>query len=288
MAPPDELHADDVLAVAAQLASYRPALCCAVAELPRQAMAWDCGYANLSSVCATLASSRHPTRALGHVGGVVDLQRLLEAAWREGFDPDGARHFRGKLAGKNGESAMIGAGEWVALLWHLRVEAFVVEVVDRRGAGTAVYRVASACFAQPAADDEVVEVEEVSRKQRRIERSAAAWCGERPPLMLQHDGHSRTILGVLPAPLKYLIVRDPGDEPGRVRLLTPSELDGKQYQIVVCGRTVARGGSTAGALTLSHEQVARRLGRDPEPAAIWDGGMWMYSPWCQLRWSERA
>ena len=81
----------------------------------------------------------------------MDLQRLLEAAWREGFDPDGARHFRGKLAGKNGESAMIGAGEWVALLWHLRVEAFVVEVVDRRGAGTAVYRVASACFAQPAA-----------------------------------------------------------------------------------------------------------------------------------------
>ena len=72
---------------------------------------------------------------------------------------------------------MIGAGEWVALLWHLRVEAFVVEVVDRRGAGTAVYRVASACFAQPAADDEVVEVEEVgggAEASTRLEKSVEA------------------------------------------------------------------------------------------------------------------
>ena len=69
-----------VLAAATSLAQHRPALCCAGARLPCQVERWDCGYANLESLCATIAAT-HPSLGaasrLRRVKGHLEIQRLV-------------------------------------------------------------------------------------------------------------------------------------------------------------------------------------------------------------------
>ena len=289
------------MAAATSLAQHRPALCCAGARLPCQVERWDCGYANLESLCATIAAT-HPSLGaasrLRRVKGHLEIQRLVEAGWREGLDPEARRTYQGRLVGKTGTSAWLGADGSLTLLWHLRVEAFVVEVVDRSGAGDAVYSIAAACLAPGGGGSAGGERGGGGPPPKRHrgsdgEQEGAAeqgegshWlgCSARPPLLLQHQGHSRSILGVLPPPARRLLLRDPRDAPGRLQLVRPDELDGRQYQLTVAGKPLARGGATAGALSLTEEEVARRRGPPgPEPAAILRHGRWEHASWCGLR-----
>ena len=332
--PPAELKTiHDVAAAAAALTAFRPSLCCVDARLPKQSTHWDCGYANTAAICATLANG--PRQSLkGHgLGGSIEprgLQKLIEAAWREGFDRESARQFQHRLVGRTGKAGWIGAPECLALLWHVRVEAFVVEIVKRANAGAAVYKIAKACFAvdpapaAPAAggggssagsngggsssavvidlrSDDEESPERQKKRQKRTDEEAAAPSpspsfSTRPPLLLQHQGHSRTIIGVLPPPNERLIVRDPTDAQGTIRLLAPSELDGKQYQIVACGppRAFPQGGAAdirgpvamaREFFTLTNEPAARRARvGEPEPAAaLMEDGKWEYAAWCHLR-----
>jgi hypothetical protein len=279
----------------AALAGHRPSLCCANARMPRQTCDWDCGYANTASMCATLTAGARPSLAARGLGGggaaVAHIQRLVEGAWREGFDPESARQFGGSLAGKTGRAGWLGAPESLVLLWHVRAEAFIVEIVQRAEAGAAVYSVASACFAEAPADgaDDASPGERAPKRQRCADGGvapspSAGGCTARAPLLLQHEGHSRTIVGVLPAPHERVILRDPKDAPRRLRIVPLSQLNGRQYQIVCAGRPTARDGATAAALTLNDERAASRLGRDPEPAAVLDRmGRWRHASWCGLR-----
>ena len=68
-----------------------------------------------------------------------------------------------------------------------------------------------------------------------------------------------------------LLVRDPSDESGLIRCLPPTELDGKQYQLV-----------GVGCKALS-EGEARERRAEPSAAAIFRHSRWEYSPWWSLR-----
>lgn len=154
---PSELHCDSVASLAAALPrELQPLLCCLEAVFSKQQRAWDCGYANIAALLRTLGRLRaipsaNSVRAAAAAESTGSMQQLIEAAWREGFDPESALTFGRSLAGKTGRAAMVGAPEALALLTHLRLDAFVIEVVDRRGSGTAVYAAAAAYFATGSA-----------------------------------------------------------------------------------------------------------------------------------------
>ena len=277
-------------AAAALLAPHQPVLCCTGSRLSCQVEEWDCGYANVESLCATIAAT-HPSLVaasrLRLVKGHREIQRLVEGGWQEGLDPEGYEAYNGNLVGKTGRPAWLGADGSLTLLWHLRVEAFVVEVVDRVGAGDAVYSIAAACLERGGEPGREPGGGAPSRKRQRgssreDEEEPESFGSTRPPLLLQHQGHSRSILGVLPPPSRRLLLRDPRDAPGKLQLVRPDELDGRQYQVTVAGRAQARGGATAGALSLSEEEVGRRRG-SPEPAAILQHGVWQHASWCGLK-----
>ena len=293
--PPRELHGA-LAEVARQLAAFGPALCRADAVLPRQSFNWDCGYVNVAATLRTLACSND----LDDGDEIGAIQRLVERAWRAGFDPVGADEFGGTLVGKSGKRAWIGAPESLVVFWHLRIEAFVVDVREPRGAGAAVHAVASAYFRPPS--------ESAARAPSSRKRGAPEGAdGARPPLVLHRKGHSYLLVGTLATPPAVLL-RDPEDDVGTIRCVPTAMLDGRQYQIVGTGpaeprraeaegRAPKRGRSAPGAAPgcrLSAIEAARRR-REPNVvnaglAASWRkgggwlaGARWQYAPWCELR-----
>ena len=309
--PPSNLQCESIAALGAALRPETlPRLCCREAALPKQHHGWDCGYANLGALLRTLARchlmpAASATRAAAAADGIVAMQQLVEAAWREGFDGISAKQYRarGGLAHMTGTAGWIGAPEAWSLLTHLRVNAFLVEVVQRSGAGAAVFTVASEYFALalPGAATggggdgdggggggggggtsgarSAVAAAAISRlsghKRPLLDGGGSSDPAERaepeqaaplvtPPLYLQHDGHSRTLVGVVHHPPR-LLIRDPKDALRRVRCVPLVELHGKQYQII-----------GVHSPALSDAQALARRGADPMPAAVFDKGGWQH------------
>ena len=287
---------DALLVAARQLEDWRPQLCVAGVVLPRQGTSWDCGYVVLGSILRCLVS-RQPAladrvgpnvfRMHGAVDGTAErlaIQKLVTSAWREdNFDPEGAQEQNFSLVGRTGKRAWLSPVEAVVLAWHLRIEAFLIEVVARSGAGQAVYNAAAACFASGhRSGTKRKHGEEPAEEAPTQQREA---CSARLPIMLTHQGHTVLLLGVLTAPSR-LVIRDPqGDLPNDITIVEPHRLDGRQYELLVCGqpepiRPLPPGESS---LELSAERARGRRGQPLEPAALYDKGRWQYSPWCSLR-----
>ena len=127
-----------------------PALCRQEGwTLPEQHEDWTCGYANLGALLQCLASGGRQHLPISTEPAA--LQALIERAWGEGFDPEGRAEFGGRLVGKRGKRGWIGTPEMAAVLWHLRVDALVVEVDNEqgagRGSGNGVFEAVRACLA---------------------------------------------------------------------------------------------------------------------------------------------
>ena len=194
-----------------------PALCRQEGwTLPVQHENWTCGYANLGALLECLASGGRqqlPTNTEPPA-----LQALIERAWQEGFDPNGRAEFGGRLVGKRGRCGWIGAPEMAAALWHLRVDALVVEVDNEAGAGrnsgTGVFEAVQACLA-PAREQQPLPPSPPQRPQRGGSVTSM-------PIILQGDGHSRTVLGLTgssaaPVHRPELVLCDPRHKAGGVR-----------------------------------------------------------------------
>lgn len=231
------------------------------------------------------------------------LQRHVDAAWRSGFDPETARIRGGRIEGRTGYDGELGGPEALVLMWHLRVDAFIVEVVDRVNAGAAVFQVATACFSSEQSDASRGDASHASGRKRPIDELSGGGgrgggcgsCSRRPPLLLQHEGHSRSIIGVLRSPAPRILLRDPSDPLRLVRCVAPATLDGRQYQIVVAGQAAplppSSGDSTpspasTGVAMLTDERALARRG-EPNAAAMWSGGRWLYDGFCRLRFNAR-
>lgn len=144
------------------------------------------------------------------------LHQYIEAAWAEGYDPEGYAELGGRLKVPP-KKPYIGATEVLIALWHRRVQAFLVEVMDARGAGLAIFRLAYLLFGA----------------RRNMPHQARHWF-MRCPVLLQQEGYSQLILGVMAcARDPALVIADPGD-PGSVGTQRVEELTG-QCQLVFCG-----------------------------------------------------
>ncbi|KAJ2800849.1 hypothetical protein H4R20_003908 [Coemansia guatemalensis] len=172
---------------------------------------WACGYRNCQMLISALmvhqtrttdvgSASRFPR---GNVPGVDELQQMLELAWRDGYDPEGAVQLRHRVVGTR---KWIGATEVYCIMAHLGVATRIVD------------------FPRPSAPDGthpllfawVLDYYTAAAPAPPGDSDTGVCLTARLPLYLQHQGHSRTIVGVEIADAgTFLLVLDPNARPSR-------------------------------------------------------------------------
>ncbi|CAK1586707.1 unnamed protein product [Parnassius mnemosyne] len=163
---------------------------------------WGCGYRNMQMLLSSLI--KHPQYAR-LLGGAVDrdcecvpsiprLQLLVERAWQLGFDTQGSEQLGSKL---HNTRKWIGACEVVTVLSSLRIKCQLIDF----------HKPTSPDGSHPALFDWVL---------RYFQEDPNAF---KPPLYLQHQGHSRTIIGYEKHKdgKATLLVLDPSHSPAQVR-----------------------------------------------------------------------
>lgn len=193
---------------------------------------WGCGYRNLQMMLSSLLQNTCYNEAIysawgntGHVPArtampsISRLQKMVEAAWAQGFDVQGKEQLGCKLYNTR---KWIGATEIVTVLSWLRIQCQLVD------------------FHKPTASDGR-HPDLFNWVLRYFEEPKI----HTPPLYLQHQGHSRTIIGIEQKSNGLtLLVLDPSHGPRQVaslgssqdslRLIRrgPNAMKAPQYQIV--------------------------------------------------------
>ncbi|XP_065089904.1 zinc finger-containing ubiquitin peptidase 1-like isoform X2 [Ochlerotatus camptorhynchus] len=170
---------------------------------------WGCGYRNLQMMLSSLLQNTAYNEALYSAWGshgpartampsISRLQRMVEAAWAQGFDIQGSEQLGCKLYNTR---KWIGATEIVTVLSWLRIRC---ELVD-------FHRPTSPDGRHPELFNWVLRYFEEPRIHT-------------PPLYLQHQGHSRTIIGIEQRTSGLsLLVLDPSHGPRQVAALGSSQ-----------------------------------------------------------------
>ncbi|XP_054674923.1 zinc finger-containing ubiquitin peptidase 1 isoform X1 [Grus americana] len=195
---------------------------------------WGCGYRNFQMILSSLLQNSLYNDCLRDttlIPSIPKIQSMIEDAWREGFDPHGASHFNNRL---HGSKAWIGACEIYSLLTSLRIKCQIIDFHKPTGPmGT-----------HPCLFEWVLRYYSTDN-----EGGAKVVCTSKPPIYLQHQGHSRTVVGIEEKKNKTLclLLFDPGCPSQEMQKLLKQNSDGtslkllrkfvgslkdKQYQIV--------------------------------------------------------
>ncbi|CAJ1061493.1 zinc finger-containing ubiquitin peptidase 1 [Xyrichtys novacula] len=143
---------------------------------------WGCGYRNFQMILSSLhrIDTYAPVLQERTVPSIPQVQRMIEEAWREGMDAQGALHFDHRLQGTR---AWIGATEIYSLLTSLSISAHIVDFHKPTGPGDThprLFEWVKQYFSQSSSN---------KLPPRLVQTSL-------PPLYLQHQGHSRSIIGL--------------------------------------------------------------------------------------------
>ncbi|XP_032909550.1 zinc finger-containing ubiquitin peptidase 1 isoform X1 [Catharus ustulatus] len=195
---------------------------------------WGCGYRNFQMLLSSLLQNSFYNDCLRDttlIPSIPKIQSMIEDAWREGFDPHGASHFNNRL---HGSKAWIGACEIYSLLTSLRIKCQIIDFHKPTGPmGT-----------HPRLFEWILHY-----YSKDSEGGAKVVCTSKPPIYLQHQGHSRTIVGIEEKKNRSLclLLFDPGCSSQQMQKLLKQNSDGtglrllrkfvgslkeKQYQIV--------------------------------------------------------
>ncbi|XP_062953331.1 zinc finger-containing ubiquitin peptidase 1 isoform X3 [Cynocephalus volans] len=209
---------------------------------------WGCGYRNFQMLLSSLLQNDAYDDCLKgmSVPCIPKIQSMIEDAWKEGFDPQGASQLNNRL---QGTKAWIGACEVYTLLTSLRVKCHIVDFHKSTGPlGT-----------HPHLFEWILNYYSSER-----EGSPKVVCTSKPPLYLQHQGHSRTVVGIEERKNRTLclLIFDPGCPSREMQKLLKQDIEAsslkqlrksvgnlkhKQYQIVAVEGTLS-----------PEEKVARR------------------------------
>ncbi|KAJ8427923.1 hypothetical protein Cgig2_023299 [Carnegiea gigantea] len=204
-------------------------------------MGWGCGWRNIQMVSSHLISERPEAREALFGGSrfvpdIGSLQRWLEVAWQKGFDIPGSHYFNGKIYGSK---KWIGTTECAGLLRSFGLRARIVDFDGeggKRKVGQAYGPLDRFVIRQKMNNGEGVdEFSDCNRHNSKGFQVLIDWVwsyfsengpkgsGRRSvvvtnkmPLYFQHEGHSRTIIGVQVKHQKNglkdynLLVLDPG------------------------------------------------------------------------------
>ena len=186
---------------------------------------WGCGYRNLQMLLSSLLYTSQYRDVLAEkilfnkntvsLPSISRLQRILENAWREGFDRMGCEQLGGKVVNTR---KWIGATEIYTFLTYCNIDCQIIDF----------HRPTASDGGHPAMFQWLAEF---FREKR----------GARPPVYLQHQGHSRTVAGVEVSSNNVikLIVLDPShtsiNNTSVMRLVrkTINSMKSRQYQLVV-------------------------------------------------------
>ncbi|XP_044214035.1 zinc finger-containing ubiquitin peptidase 1 [Thunnus albacares] len=197
---------------------------------------WGCGYRNFQMLLSSLhrIDTYAPFLQEKAVPSIPRVQSMIEEAWKGGLDPQGASHFNQRLQGTR---AWIGATEIYALLTSLGISARIIDFHQPTGPGDThpqLFDWMKQYFCQSSRS---------SRLPPRLIQTSL------PPLYLQHQGHSRTVVGLEQKKngSLCLLLLDPGSSSSDTRKLLsrdtastairhirkfPGSLKHKQYQVV--------------------------------------------------------
>uniref|UniRef100_A0A3B4DV75 Zinc finger-containing ubiquitin peptidase 1 n=1 Tax=Pygocentrus nattereri TaxID=42514 RepID=A0A3B4DV75_PYGNA len=216
---------------------------------------WGCGYRNFQMLLSALKRMEQytaPNTLPDSLPSIPRVQALIEAAWAEGIDPQGASHFNKNLQGTR---AWIGATEIYAVLTAHRVRARIVDFhqpTGPRNTHPRLFEWVKNYFS--------LHCSRGSRLPPRLVKTNL------PPIYLQHHGHSRTIVGIEERKNGSVcaLLLDPGCSSGDMKKLLnsnttaaflsrmrkfPGHLKHAQYQVVV----------VEGVLTPEEKQIVREM-----------------------------
>ncbi|XP_040900991.1 zinc finger-containing ubiquitin peptidase 1 isoform X2 [Toxotes jaculatrix] len=223
---------------------------------------WGCGYRNFQMLISSLHRIDTYSSSLQEktVPSIPRVQSMIEEAWKGGLDPQGASHFNQRLQGTR---AWIGATEIYTLLTSLGISANIIDFHQPTGPGDT----------HPRLFDWVKQYycqsNRSSRLPPRVIQTSLA------PLYLQHQGHSRSIVGLEQKKngSLCLLVLDPGSSAADTRKLLsrdtiatavrhvrkfPGSLKHKQYQVVAV-RGVLSPGDKQRSILNSRTLCAERI-----------------------------
>ncbi|KAK9724103.1 hypothetical protein RND81_05G048500 [Saponaria officinalis] len=207
----------------------------------KEDMGWGCGWRNIQMLSSHVLRETPEARDVmfggsGFVPDIGSLQRWLEIAWQRGFDVVGSLHFEGKVYGSR---KWIGTTECAALLRSFGLRAKIVDF-DGNGGKRNVGRVYGpmdkfVVRRDINTDESVANPSDGSLQNSKGYQVLIDWvwnyfCKDKPkesgkqnvvvtnkmPLYFQHQGHSRTIVGIQVKHQKNgtkqynLLVLDPG------------------------------------------------------------------------------
>ncbi|AED93349.1 unnamed protein product [Arabidopsis thaliana] len=213
---------------------------------------WGCGWKNIQMQCSHLLSHREEAKRVlfggsNFVPDIPSLQRWLELAWNKGFDVSGALHFDNRICGSK---RWIGTTECAALLRSFGLKARIVDFAPEKSKsmylsvpGSAIapkvksYGPMDRYMVKKGGSGKGKAVDSHSSNSSRISKGAVlmewVWnyfsdnrlsvssgvhITNKGPLYFQHEGHSRTIVGVQRrlqgttfTPQYNLLILDPAD-----------------------------------------------------------------------------
>lgn len=184
-------------------------------------MGWGCGWRNIQMVCSHLLIERPEARDVlfggsGYVPEIGSLQRWLEVAWQRGFDVVGSNYFKGKIYGSK---QWIGTTECAALLCFFGLRAKIVDFDskgDKRGEGR-IHGPMDRFVVRRDVDikEDLAKFNDGSTQNSKGYQALIDWVWNyfhenepketrrhrvvvtnKMPLYFQHQGHSRTIIGI--------------------------------------------------------------------------------------------
>ncbi|XP_072264896.1 zinc finger-containing ubiquitin peptidase 1 isoform X2 [Pyxicephalus adspersus] len=174
---------------------------------------WGCGFRNFQMLLSSLLmndSYRNCLEDCRYIPCIPKIQSLIENAWKEGFDPQGASHFNGKL---QGTQAWIGACEIYCLLTSLHIKCRILDF----------HRPSSSSGTHPLLFEWVLNY----YSSDACHSVGKVVCTTKPAIYLQHHGHSRTIVGIEERKNKSycLLIFDPEHPPKILQRLTTHNID---------------------------------------------------------------
>mmetsp|Transcript_544 Transcript_544/g.1289 ORF Transcript_544/g.1289 Transcript_544/m.1289 type:complete len:279 (+) Transcript_544:78-914(+) len=162
---------------------------CSPLDFHAQTMNWDCGYRNMQSMISSYLNHDSIVRDQLFSSGILtiptlkDLQKRIENAWIKGYDQIGGMQLDYSLYDTN---KWIGATEVVSMLRSCKIRACVADFDFTAGQCdlNTMVRIVWEYF-----ESRCEKRKNLKGKRGCIDASFVA------PLYLQHQGHSRLILG---------------------------------------------------------------------------------------------
>ncbi|KAF9355783.1 hypothetical protein BGX26_006133 [Mortierella sp. AD094] len=188
---------------------------------------WGCGYRNLQMMlsyvvnqtavhCEDVHGTSHrvsASRLISHpIPTISELQQQLEFAWKSGFDPPGAQQLGHKVVESK---KWIGTTEVWSVLSSLGIRCSMLDFhtpTGPKGSHPAMLSAIYNYFRTPVWSPLAAPAMMSFRDYLQLDSEQKIYQTAKPPIYIQYQGHSRTIVGieVLTTGELNLLVFDPG------------------------------------------------------------------------------